>query len=103
MKTKFFITSVSIDSSASAFDDRFYLGCGDNKCNSITVSMRVIPFDRQRGDLLSCISCGKLVTITDYEDYVEPFKDEFKEFLLKYYPEKVISGQKEFNHFFGES
>lgn len=103
MKTRFLVKGLSIDK------ERNYYTASQQHCAMSeelwSISMNVIPYnsDENAADLfLSVVNCGRIITLTDYEDYVEPFKEEFKEFLLERYPEKIMSNQTNFNQLFGD-
>lgn len=72
----------------------------------LSITLELYPCGSTEEDILSSISsiihAGKEITISDYNAYVDPFKEEFKQFLLERYPEKIMKNQQGFKQLFGE-
>jgi hypothetical protein len=62
-------------------------------------------FDDSVSKLLKSIQEGMIIGIDtdDYAKWVNPFKDEFKQFLITNYPEKIMMDQEGFTKLFGNT
>lgn len=53
--------------------------------------------------LINILNAGRKIIINDaaYNDFVEPFKHEFIEFMMEKYPEKIIANPKDWDRLLG--
>lgn len=98
MIQKFIISHISVEIN----NGNYYMD--DNLAGTITLEL--LPFRIEDMDyelFMSSINHNKPIIIADshYIDTVEPFKDEFEQFLMERYPEKVLANQQGFNKMFG--
>jgi len=81
--------------------------CG-RVCPMVTLSLELYalePYTDINGNYITRIcEAGKSIIINDKESlqWIEHFKDEFKEFLLEKYPEEFLKNQKFFNDYCGD-
>ena len=62
------------------------------------------PFNESTANLMKSISVSRYISINtdEFPVWVDQFKDEFKQFLIERYPEKIISDQVQYKKVFGE-
>lgn len=93
---KFIVTdfSVSQDYNIDYFD------------NNLKFKLELMPYvkDDDMSHTLRNISAGRLITILtdEYNEWFEPFADEFKQFLIDNYPDKIVKDSVGFKRIFGE-
>lgn len=100
---KFLITQISFAPRQDFHMSGNYVIMG-NPPELITMEMHAIDLgDETMRKLHNIISAGRPVSINDseYMDWIEPFKAEFKEFLVEKHPEKILKDQAGFNKLFG--
>lgn len=104
MKVKFIVQGISIDKCRKYHtDNNMYVMSNEN--DTWAISMSVIPYNQDENIMdtfFSAVNNGRIITMSDQDDYIKHFKEEFKVFLLERYPEKIISEQKNFDQLFGE-
>jgi len=66
------------------------------------ITVEMYPVDAVGGETDSIDDASVSINNTDYMDWLEPFKNEFKEFLLERYPDKIVQDQAGFNRLFGD-
>ena len=81
--------------------------CG-RRFPNCAISLELFPYeeiDEATSILFKNISAGGVVNIqsVSYKDAVEPFKDEFKQFLLEKYPDRIVKDQSGFCELFAEN
>ncbi len=88
------------------FDMDIMQACGRQypTCSFTLEVYPAAPFDEVVANLMRSISASRYISINteEYPVWVDQFRDEFKEFLLERYPEKIISDQDEYKKVFGE-
>jgi hypothetical protein len=63
--------------------------------NTFEITLRAVVADDDGAmKLNNILKAGRTVELNDseYMDYVEPFKNEFIEFMMEKYPERIIAG-----------
>jgi len=73
--------------------------------HGLEITLRSVDIDEQTMRKLGNIhQAGRSVSIqdTEYMEYVEPFKNEFINFMMDKYPEKIISDPKGWDKLLGK-
>ena len=62
------------------------------------------PFNETTANLMKSISASRYISINtdEFPVWVDQFREEFKQFLIERYPEKIISDQDQYKKVFGE-
>lgn len=103
---KFIVKNFTVTNDFEFLEFDSIKACGRNY-PTCTFTLDVFPidkFDDSLATLLRNIHAGETVRIDvdEYSKWVDPFKEEFKEFLIKNYPEKIMTDQDGFNTLFGK-
>jgi len=99
---KFLISNIEFEDAFNFGGNSFH---GSNSPN-IRLELRSVEFNNADIKKLSNImKSNRTISLNDtaYNNWVEPFKNEFKEFLLDKHPEKILLDVKGFEQLFGAS
>lgn len=113
MSNRFIVTNVEhrVEAEmqyASVSMDPYSRGFQDPRTHYQSFELTLKPMDVDENTLFklnNIAQAGRTVTLqdTEYDDFMEPFKNEFIEFMMDRHPEKLLADPKAWDRIMGRS